>query len=70
VETSEGDIPLVIDTRKKKVLINSRSPLWPRSQSKRDLAQLVAMAFEISMLSPERQQRDRFYKLLSKLLNL
>jgi hypothetical protein len=70
LETDNGELPLVIDTRKKRVLINHRSALWPRSQSKRELAQLVAMAFEISMLSPERQQRDRFYELLSKLLNL
>lgn len=70
VEVDEADVPLIIDTRKKRLLINHRSTLWPRSQSKRELAELIAVAFEISMLSPEGQQRDRFYTLLAKLLNL
>lgn len=71
VETEGNHLPLVIDTKSKRILINTESSLWPRSKSKRDLAQYVAVAFEISMLNPKLDgQRERFYKVLSRILNL
>ena len=70
VETEETQLPLEVDTKYRRVLINTQSTLWPRARNKRELAQLVAIAFEISMLVPESERRERFYKLLSQLLNL
>lgn len=71
VEEIEGNhFPLSIDTDRKKVMINIQSPLWPRSKNKRALAQLVAVAFEVSLLTSEPDQREKFYKLLSQVLSL
>lgn len=64
------DRPLVVDTEHRKVLVNTRSSLYPRARSRRDLAQLVAVAFEVSMMVPEPERRERFYKLLTRLLNI
>lgn len=64
------DRPLVVDTEHKKVLVNSRSSLYPRARARRDLAQLVAVAFEVSLMAPETDRRKRFYSLLTRLLNI
>lgn len=69
-EIKEKGQPLVIDTNERKVLISTESPLWPKARSKRELARLAAVAFEASMLVPESERRERFYKLLSRVLNL
>ncbi len=70
VITEDNQLPLIIDTKRDKILINNQSILWPRSKNNRELAQRAAFAFEISMLAPEPERRTRFYKLLSQLLDL
>ncbi len=73
VETEDSlpdDQPLVVDTEHKRVSINTRSSLYPRAKARRDLAQFVAVAFELSMLAPESEQRRRFYELLTRLLSI
>jgi hypothetical protein len=70
IESEESQIPLTVDTDQERVLINSQNALWPRAKGKRELAQLVAVAFELSMMVPESERRERFYKLLSRLLSL
>ena len=69
-ESEKIQFPLAVDTEQRKVLINPRSTLWPRARNKRELAQLVAIAFEVSMLAPASERRERFYTLLSQLLGL
>ena len=68
--TEDNLLPLMIDTKQGKILINNQSIWWPQSRSNRELAQRAAFAFEISMLAPEPERRARFYKLLSQLLDL
>lgn len=68
--SSPDDQPLIVDTERKRVTINTQSSLYPRARSKRDLAQFVAVAFELSMLSPESKRRTRFYELLTRLLDV
>jgi hypothetical protein len=62
--------PLIIDTERKKILLNPQSSRWPRAQNKRDFAQLAITAYELSLLEPEEDQKARFYQLLFDLLNL
>lgn len=69
IDTKEDQKPLAIDLDKKKIIINDQSPLWPRSKNKRELAQIIGIAFEISMLAPEPERRERFYKLLTQILD-
>ena len=70
VEAHGDQLPLTVDTKKKRVVINPQSALLPKPRSKRELASLIAIAFEIAMLAPQKERRRRFYKLLRQLLNL
>ena len=65
--TNEKPLPLTIDTDKKVIFKNDQSALLPKSKSKRDLIQRIAHAFEISMLVPAEERREKFYQLLSEL---
>jgi len=69
-ETESVQLPLLIDPEQNKVLVSRTSHLSPRSKSKREIARLVAIAFEISMTVPESERRQTFYKLLSQILDL
>ena len=69
-DTLPEDRPLLVDSEGKRILVNTRSSLYPRARARRDLAQLVAVAFEVSLLAPEKERRKRFYGLLTRLLNI
>ncbi len=70
IASGDDEKPLIVDIDQGKVIINNNSPLWPKSRNKRELAQLIAIAFEVSMLAPEQERREQFYKLLTQLLEL
>jgi len=61
----EQQFPLIIDTDQNLVFVNNQSELLPNSKSKRELVQFIAHAFEMSMLVPENERREKFYQLLS-----
>lgn len=62
--------PLTIDTENNLVLVNDKSELLPNSKSKGELVQFIAHAFEMSMLVPENERREKFYQLLSDFTKL
>lgn len=64
--TDEKFFPLTIDTEENVIFENSQSKFLPKSKGKRELMQLIAHAFEISMLAPEEKRREKFYQLLSE----
>ena len=64
--TDEPPFPLMIDMVGEKVLENNQSKFLPTPKSKRELIQLIAYAFEISMQAPEEKRREKFYDLLSE----
>ena len=64
--TDEKPFPLIIDTGEKVIFENNQSEFLPETKSQRELIQLIAYAFEISMLAPEGKRREKFYKVLSK----
>ena len=66
----EQRFPLTIDTDQDSVLVNDQSELLPNSKPKRELIQHIAHAFEISMLAPEEERREKFYQLLLEFANL
>ncbi len=68
--TNEKPLPLTIDTETKMIFENDQSILLPKSKSKRDLLQRIAHAYEISMLVPEEERREKFYQLLSDFAKL
>ena len=63
--SDEQRFPLTIDTDQNLLFVNNQSELLPNSKSKRELVQFVAHAFEMSMLVPENERREKFYQLLS-----
>lgn len=69
-ETEDSEYPLTIDPEKKRVLVNPDSVLLPKSKAKKEAAQLVAYAFELSLLEAPLKRRKKFYELLTQLLNL
>jgi hypothetical protein len=68
VEDMKSPLPVTIDTLKRTVVINQQSSLLPKSKSSRELATLIAAAFELAMQADEPQRKQQFYKLLSRLL--
>ena len=64
--TDEKSFPLTIDTARNMIFKNDQSEFLPKSKSKRELIQLIAHAFEISMEVPEEKRREKFYQLLSE----
>jgi len=64
--TDEPPFPLTIDRVGEKVLENNQSKFLPTPKSKRELIQLIAYAFEISMQAPEEKRREKFYDILSE----
>ena len=68
--SNEQRFPLTINTDQDMLLINSQSKFLPKSKNKRQLIQYIAHAFEISMLAPEEERRDKFYQLLSEFAEL
>lgn len=70
VAKAEQHFPLIIDTYKDTLFENNQSTLLPNLKSKTKMVQAIAHAFEISMLAPEDERRERFYQLLSKLVKL
>lgn len=69
VNTDKIKTPVTIDTERNKVLINPESPLLPKLKIKQDLVKQIMLAFEMSMLAPEEQRRDKFYELLLDLVD-
>jgi hypothetical protein len=70
LESGEIHSPIVIDDKQKKILVNEEDSLWPKPRSKRELAKLIAIAFELSLLAPSAKRREKFYRLLSQILDL
>lgn len=68
INIDEAELPITIDRQRKLVLVNPDSSQWPRSKSKRELAQIAIIAFEMAMLVPEQHRRERFYWILRQLL--
>lgn len=68
--SDEQRFPLTIDTDQNVLLVNDQSELLPKYKNKRKLIQYIAHAFEISMLAPEEERRDKFYQLLSEFAKL
>lgn len=66
----EQEFPLTIDTERDMVVMNDQSKLLPRSKNKRKLIQYISHAFEMSMLVPEEERRNKFYQLLSEFAKL
>ena len=66
ISTDESSLPLMVDPSGEKVLENNQSKFLPTPKSKRELMQLIAYAFEISMQAPEEKRREKFYGLLSE----
>ena len=64
--TDEKTFPLTIDTGENVIFENNQSEFLPKTKSKRELIQLIAHAFEISMLAPEEKRREEFYRILLK----
>ena len=62
--------PLTIDTDHNLVVVNNQSELLPTTKVKRELVKYIAHAFEISMLAPEDERREKFYQLLSDFTKL
>ena len=70
ISADEKPFPLIIDTVENVIFENNQSEFLPKSQSKRELIQFIAHAFEISMEVPEEERREKFYRLLLKLVEL
>ena len=70
ISADEKPFPLIIDTGENVIFENNQSEFLPKSQSKRELIQFIAHAFEISMEVPEEERREKFYRLLLKLVEL
>ncbi len=66
--TDEEAFPLTVDTSKNVIFENTQSKFLPKTKSKRELTQLIAHAFEISMLAPEEKRREEFYRVLLKFM--
>jgi hypothetical protein len=67
-DNGNGELPIEIDSINSEIIVNSGNDLWPRSKSKRELARLIGIAYEISLKVPENERRTRFYMLLTKIL--
>ena len=67
--TDEEPFPLTVDTSRNLIFENTQSKFLPKTKSKRELTQLIAHAFEISMLAPEEKRREEFYRVLLKFMN-
>lgn len=70
IKSSGLSQPIIIDDQKKKVIIDEQNSLWPKAKSKREIAEIIGIAYELSMLAPNNQRRERFYELLSQVLDL
>ncbi len=70
ISTDEEPFPLIIDSSKNIIFQNNQSEFLPKSKSRRELMQLIAHAFEISMLAPEEKRREEFYQLLLEFVEL
>ena len=68
--TDDKPFPLTIDMAKNIIFKNDQSTFLPKPKKKRELIQLIAHAFEISMEVPEEKRRERFYQLLSEFVKL
>jgi hypothetical protein len=66
-ETDKG--PIELDNNKKKLVLYTNHPLWPRAKSKSEIAQLSLIAFEIAVSRPEEEQKEKFLDLLISLLD-
>ena len=70
ISNDEKRYPLTIDTNQDLVFVNNQSELLHGSKSKRELVQFIAHAFEIAMLVPEEERKEKFYQLLSDFTKL
>ena len=68
--SDEQQFPLTIDTDQNLLFVNNQSELLPNSKNKRELVRFIAHAFEMSMLVPEDERREKFYRLLSDFTKL
>lgn len=67
---SDVELPLSLDVTGTRFILNERSPLWPRTKQNRRLVQLIGVAYELSMLAPDEEQRVTFYSVLREILGL
>ncbi len=70
VEVEKASSPIEIDTKGQKLLIDRKSSDFPRSKSKREIAELAATAYELSLLVSPPERKERFYELLYRFLEL
>ena len=70
IDAEETPAPIHIDQESGKIIFNQKHQLFRKSKSKRDVAKLASMAFELAMLAPEDEQRERYFRLLDHLLDL
>ena len=64
--TADNTFPITIDADEHVIFENNQSEYLPKSKNKRELIKLIAHAFEISMLAPEKERRSEFYRVLSE----
>ena len=65
ISSNQQGFPLTIDTDHNLIVVNNQSELLSTTKVKRELVKYIAHAFEISMLAPENERREKFYQLLS-----
>ena len=70
ISSEANRYPLTIDDNQDLLLVNNQSELLHGSKNKRELVQIIAHAFEISMLVPEEERREKFYQLLLEFTEL
>ena len=70
ISSDENRYPLIVDSSQDLVIANNQSDLLHGSKNKRELVQIIAHAFEISMLAPEEERREKFYQLLLEFTKL
>lgn len=68
VRSDQIERPVEIDTEKRSIMINDQSPLLPKSKGKQNLIKQIMLAFELAMLAPEEQRKERFQYLLLELV--
>jgi hypothetical protein len=69
IESDATLAAITIDPLRKLLAVNPQSEMWPRSQARREIAELAAIAFEVAMLMPASERQVKFYHVLNQLLS-